>query len=51
MLTALDKQIKEVMPAKSAWKEAWGTGDSEEAYALMEMDSLLRVDERGNVQG
>ena len=31
------------------WKDAWGTGDSEEALALMEMDLLLGVDERGNV--
>lgn len=31
------------------WKDAWGTGDSEEAYALMEMDIFLGVDERGNV--
>lgn len=34
-----------------SWKDAWGTGDSEEAYALMEMDTLLGVDDKGNVVG
>jgi hypothetical protein len=43
--------LEDVRLAWQAWKDAWGTGDSEEAYALMEMDSLLRVDERGNVVG
>ena len=41
--------IEAVRKAWQAWKEAWGTGDSEEAYALMEMDILLGVDDVGNV--
>lgn len=43
--------IHAVRRAWQAWKDAWGTGDSEEAYALMEMDTLLGVDEQGNVLG
>lgn len=41
--------LNEVRQAWQAWKQAWGTGDSEEAIALMEMDLLLGVDEGGNV--
>lgn len=37
-----------VRTAWANWKKAWSTGDSEEAYALMEMDSLLGVDAEGN---
>jgi len=41
--------LDDVRKAWQAWKQAWGTGDSEEAYALMEMDQLLGVDADGNV--
>jgi hypothetical protein len=41
--------LDEVRKAWQNWKQAWGTGDSEEALALMEMDGLLGVDEQGNV--
>lgn len=37
-----------VREAWANWKKAWSTGDSEEAYALMEMDTLLGVDAEGN---
>jgi len=41
--------LEDVRKLWQAWKRAWGTGDSEEALALMEMDLLLGVDESGNV--
>ena len=41
--------LEDVRRCWQAWKDAWGTGDSEEAFALIEMDLLLGVDERGNV--
>lgn len=41
--------LDDVRKLWQAWKQAWGTGDSEEAIALMEMDLLLGVDENGNV--
>jgi hypothetical protein len=41
--------LGDVRRAWQAWKDAWGTGDSEEALALMEMDLLLGVDDQGNV--
>ena len=31
------------------WKDAWGTGDTEEAVALMSMDVLLGVTAEGEV--
>ena len=40
--------LEDVRKAWQAWKQAWGTGDSEEAYALMEMDLLLGVDAKGD---
>lgn len=43
--------LEHVRKAWQAWKDAWGNGDSQEAYALMEMDILLGVDEKGNVVG
>jgi hypothetical protein len=40
--------LDDVREKWKAWKEAWGTGDSEEAYALIQMDLLLDVDEKGD---
>lgn len=41
--------LDDVRRAWQAWKDAWGQGDSEEAFALMEMDLLLGVDAEGKV--
>ena len=41
--------LDDVRAAWQSWKLAWNQGDSEEAVALMTMDDLLGVNDRGEV--
>lgn len=48
---AHEVRLRDLRMAWAAVKESWGQGDSEQAVAYMELDTLLGVDADGNVPG
>ena len=46
-----DQALERLRTAWANLKASWSQGDSEEAFALMEIDTLLGVNERGELFG